>query len=106
MTAWNRLRASDPCERLPSSVRGLPLDHPAGLHDERNLFGLPDVLQGITRHGHEVGDLPLLQSADLVGEMRVSVPTSEQYSVFRAYLDRCLARPAMQRALAIDAAGV
>jgi arginyl-tRNA--protein-N-Asp/Glu arginylyltransferase len=27
------------------------------------------------------------QNADLMGEMRVSVPTSEQYSVFRAYLD-------------------
>src|ERR1700742_4935993 len=26
-------------------------------------------------------------NADIVGEMRVSVPTSEQYSVFRAYLD-------------------
>src|SRR5688572_27839034 len=26
-------------------------------------------------------------NADLVGEMRVPVPTSEQYSVFRAYLD-------------------
>jgi arginyl-tRNA--protein-N-Asp/Glu arginylyltransferase len=27
------------------------------------------------------------RNADLVGEMRVPVPTSEQYSVFRAYLD-------------------
>jgi arginine-tRNA-protein transferase len=27
-------------------------------------------------------------NADLIGEMRVPVPTSEQYSVFRAYLDR------------------
>jgi leucyl-tRNA---protein transferase len=27
------------------------------------------------------------RNADIVGEMRVSVPTSEQYSVFRAYLD-------------------
>ena len=27
------------------------------------------------------------RNADLVGEMRVSVPTSEQYSVFRSYLD-------------------
>jgi arginine-tRNA-protein transferase len=27
------------------------------------------------------------RNADLVGEMRVAVPTSEQYSVFRAYLD-------------------
>ena len=26
-------------------------------------------------------------NADVIGEMRVSVPTSEQYSVFRAYLD-------------------
>jgi glutathione S-transferase len=30
----------------------------------------------------------------------------EPKPVFRAYLDRCLARPALQRALAIDAAGV
>jgi leucyl-tRNA---protein transferase len=29
----------------------------------------------------------LEHNADLVGEMRVAVPTSEQYSVFRAYLD-------------------
>ena len=29
----------------------------------------------------------LERNADLVGEMRVAVPTSEQYSVFRAYLD-------------------
>ena len=27
------------------------------------------------------------RNADLIGEMRVPVPTSEQYSVFRAYLD-------------------
>ncbi len=27
------------------------------------------------------------RNGDLVGEMRVSVPTSEQYSVFRSYLD-------------------
>ena len=27
------------------------------------------------------------RNSDLVGEMRVAVPTSEQYSVFRAYLD-------------------
>jgi len=27
------------------------------------------------------------RNADLTGEMRVAVPTSEQYSVFRAYLD-------------------
>jgi leucyl-tRNA---protein transferase len=27
------------------------------------------------------------ENADLIGEMRVPVPTSEQYSVFRAYLD-------------------
>jgi leucyl-tRNA---protein transferase len=27
------------------------------------------------------------RNADLLGEMRVAVPTSEQYSVFRAYLD-------------------
>jgi leucyl-tRNA---protein transferase len=27
------------------------------------------------------------RNADVVGEMRVAVPTSEQYSVFRAYLD-------------------
>ena len=27
------------------------------------------------------------RNADIVGEMRVSVPTSEQYSVFRGYLD-------------------
>jgi leucyl-tRNA---protein transferase len=27
------------------------------------------------------------RNADIVGEMRVAVPTSEQYSVFRAYLD-------------------
>ncbi|MBI3435612.1 MAG: arginyltransferase [Proteobacteria bacterium] len=27
------------------------------------------------------------ENADIVGEMRVAVPTSEQYSVFRAYLD-------------------
>jgi leucyl-tRNA---protein transferase len=27
------------------------------------------------------------RNADIIGEMRVSVPTSEQYSVFRAYLD-------------------
>jgi arginine-tRNA-protein transferase len=27
------------------------------------------------------------RNADLVGEMRVAVPTSEQYSVFRSYLD-------------------
>src|SRR5262245_18424698 len=27
------------------------------------------------------------RNADLIGEMRVAVPTSEQYSVFRAYLD-------------------
>ena len=26
-------------------------------------------------------------NADLIGEMRVPVPTSEQYSVFRSYLD-------------------
>jgi len=29
----------------------------------------------------------LRKNADIVGEMRVSIPTSEQYSVFRAYLD-------------------
>ena len=29
----------------------------------------------------------LERNADLIGEMRVAVPTSEQYSVFRAYLD-------------------
>ena len=29
----------------------------------------------------------LERNADMVGEMRVAVPTSEQYSVFRAYLD-------------------
>ena len=29
----------------------------------------------------------LERNADVVGEMRVAVPTSEQYSVFRAYLD-------------------
>src|SRR5829696_1349309 len=29
----------------------------------------------------------LAQNADIVTEMRVSMPTSEQYSVFRAYLD-------------------
>jgi arginine-tRNA-protein transferase len=29
----------------------------------------------------------LERNADIVGEMRVAVPTSEQYSVFRAYLD-------------------
>jgi len=29
----------------------------------------------------------LERNADLVGEMRVAVPTSEQYSVFRSYLD-------------------
>jgi leucyl-tRNA---protein transferase len=29
----------------------------------------------------------LARNEDIVGEMRVSVPTSEQYSVFRAYLD-------------------
>jgi leucyl-tRNA---protein transferase len=29
----------------------------------------------------------LARNADLIGEMRVSMPTSEQYSVFRAYLD-------------------
>ena len=27
------------------------------------------------------------RNADLVGDMRVAVPTSEQYSVFRSYLD-------------------
>jgi arginine-tRNA-protein transferase len=27
------------------------------------------------------------RNADIIGEMRVAVPTSEQYSVFRAYLD-------------------
>ena len=27
------------------------------------------------------------RNADLIGEMRVAVPTSEQYSVFRSYLD-------------------
>jgi arginyl-tRNA--protein-N-Asp/Glu arginylyltransferase len=27
------------------------------------------------------------RNADIVGEMRVAVPTSEQYSIFRAYLD-------------------
>ena len=27
------------------------------------------------------------QNADIIGEMRPSMPTSEQYSVFRAYLD-------------------
>src|SRR6202022_1477370 len=29
----------------------------------------------------------LERNHDLVGEMRVAVPTSEQYSVFRSYLD-------------------
>jgi arginine-tRNA-protein transferase len=29
----------------------------------------------------------LARNADLIGEMRVSMPTSEQYSVFRGYLD-------------------
>src|SRR6202022_4830025 len=29
----------------------------------------------------------LERNRDLVGEMRVAVPTSEQYSVFRSYLD-------------------
>jgi leucyl-tRNA---protein transferase len=29
----------------------------------------------------------LVRNADLIGEMRVSMPTSEQYSVFRGYLD-------------------
>ena len=27
------------------------------------------------------------RNADIIGEMRIAVPTSEQYSVFRAYLD-------------------
>ena len=27
------------------------------------------------------------RNADIVGEMRIAVPTSEQYSIFRAYLD-------------------
>ena len=36
-----------------------------------------------TRSMRRVLDL----NADLVGEMRIPVPTSEQYSVFRAYLD-------------------
>ena len=31
---------------------------------------------------------------DLVGEMRVAVPTSEQYSVFRSYLDAATATAA------------
>ena len=30
----------------------------------------------------------LTRNADLIGELRSAVPTSEQYSVFRAYLDR------------------
>ena len=30
----------------------------------------------------------LARNADIVGEQRSAVPTSEQYSVFRAYLDR------------------
>ena len=29
----------------------------------------------------------LARNRDIIGEMRVSMPTSEQYSVFRAYLD-------------------
>jgi arginine-tRNA-protein transferase len=29
----------------------------------------------------------MARNRDIVGEMRVSVPTSEQYSVFRVYLD-------------------
>ena len=29
----------------------------------------------------------MLRNADLVGEMRPAIPTSEQYSTFRAYLD-------------------
>ena len=27
------------------------------------------------------------RNSDVIGEMRVAVPTSEQYSVFRSYLD-------------------
>ena len=34
------------------------------------------------------------------------VKTVENRPVFRAYLERCLERPAFQRALAVDAAGV
>jgi hypothetical protein len=32
--------------------------------------------------------------------------SSEPKPVFRDYVDRCLARPALKRAMAIDAAGV
>src|SRR5260370_8728942 len=30
----------------------------------------------------------MARNADIIGEQRSAVPTSEQYSVFRAYLDR------------------
>ncbi len=30
----------------------------------------------------------LARNADIISEQRTAVPTSEQYSVFRAYLDR------------------
>ena len=62
--------------RLYGSVEGLAagsvrrpliLDHLPTLHHERNLFRLTDVLQGISRHRHDVGELAGLEGADLVG---------------------------------------
>ena len=43
----------------------------------------------IAEEFHPTGSLRrvLARNADIVSEMRVSVPTSEQYSVFRGYLD-------------------
>ena len=34
------------------------------------------------------------RNSDLVGEMKIAVPTSEQYSIFRAYLDSAIATAA------------
>src|SRR5258706_13682568 len=52
----------------PSMRGGLVLDHPASLHDEAHFLRLDDVLQGIARDRHEIGELAFLEGADLVGE--------------------------------------
>ena len=64
-----------PVDRLPAGLRRLPLLR----------FG-PRRRQGVPiRRGTCGGSCK--RNADIAGEMQVAVPTSEQYSIFRAYLD-------------------
>ena len=55
--------------------------------------GLPDRVAGAGVRDAEPWDV-LARNADIVGDPRSAVPTSEQYSVFRAYLDGGIATAA------------